>query len=139
MIEVGQVLTLKIRFKNSGETADRAHPCLVVAVDRDFVEIAQFSSLRGKEYKAARRTNWLVCWDNPKEAVIDRDGFVQLDNKFTVENSASLESFRRQPDKLSPGKLDGVLSAYRAYHAANAIEDNRIVHMTEAEVLELNE
>jgi hypothetical protein len=138
MLEVGQVLTMKIRFKNSGETAEAAHPCLVVAINEEYVEIAQFSSLKGKEYKSLFKSNKIVCCDDPKETVLHTDSFVQLDNRFTVENFVGLENFRKQTDKLSSVKLAAVLSAYREYHACNAIDDNRIVHMTETDILDMN-
>ena len=35
MIEKGQVLSLKIRFNNSGTVASNAHPVLVVDVDKE--------------------------------------------------------------------------------------------------------
>lgn len=56
---VGQVLSLKIRFNNQGDTAARPHPYLVVGVDEELgtIEIAQLDSLKGKEYKAAMRSN----------------------------------------------------------------------------------
>lgn len=35
MIEIGQVITLKIRFNNSGTVASVAHPVLVLGIDED--------------------------------------------------------------------------------------------------------
>ena len=35
MIEIGQVLSLKIRFNNSGAVASVSHPVLVIGVDKD--------------------------------------------------------------------------------------------------------
>ena len=42
MIEVGQVLSLKIRFNNSGTVSTRKHPYLVVGINDEFgtVEVA---------------------------------------------------------------------------------------------------
>lgn len=56
MIEVGQVLSLKMRFNNSGLISVTKHPYLVIEINDEFgtVEIAQLDSLKGKEYKAAR-------------------------------------------------------------------------------------
>ena len=50
-IEVGQVLSLKIRYNNSGNVSSVAHPYLVVGVNYELnvVEIAQLDSLRGME------------------------------------------------------------------------------------------
>ena len=49
-IEVGQVLSLKIRYNNSGNVSSVAHPYLVVGVNYELnvVEIAQLDSLNGK-------------------------------------------------------------------------------------------
>ena len=64
VIEVGQVLSLKMRYNNSGEVAPVAHPYLVVDVNQELnvVEIAQLDSLKGKEWKAFKWGNktWLL-------------------------------------------------------------------------------
>lgn len=140
-VEVGQVLALKIKFnKNPGTVSKTIHPYLVVDVDADSnrIEIAQFDSLKGKEFKAARKSNKTVYHDNPNETVIDTDSFVQLDNTFTVENSPELERFRRQTDKLSKEKLDDILRAYKNYHSNNTVEDNKCVDMSVSEILKWN-
>ncbi|MCL2753217.1 MAG: hypothetical protein FWE44_03610 [Defluviitaleaceae bacterium] len=141
MIEVGQVLALKIRFKNTGETARDAHPCIVVGVSGDgsHIEVAQFSSLAGKEFKAIGSDKCKVIYhDNPTEAVIDRDSFAQLDSRFTIEHFPELINFRRQTDKLSDDKLKSLIKAYNEYPAKFEIDENRIVHMTESEIKQLN-
>ena len=106
--------------------------------DSNRIEIAQFDSLKGKEFKAARKSNKTVYHDNPNETVIDTDSFVQLDNTFTVENSPELERFRRQTDKLSKEKLDDILRAYKNYHSNNTVEDNKCVDMSVSEILKWN-
>lgn len=82
MIEVGQVLSLKIRFNNSGTISRVRHPYLVIEINDEFgtVEIAQMDSLEGKEYKAAMRSNKTIFCDNSNETVIagsesDRAGY----------------------------------------------------------------
>ena len=139
-IEVGQVLSLKIRYNNSGLTSNVKHPYLVVDVDDtlDVVEIAQVDSLAGKEYKAARRSNKVLYYNDPVETVIDRDSYIQMDNRFRVENCPELEGFRRQTDKLSHEKLQDVLRAYRRYQDSYDIDDDKNVYMTKAEILSLN-
>lgn len=46
-LEVGQVISAKIRFNNSGVKSPINHPYLIVGIDQKFgvVEIAQFDSL----------------------------------------------------------------------------------------------
>lgn len=139
-IEIGQVLSLKIRYNNSGTISTSNHPYLVVGVDSALgvIEIAQIDSLAGKEYKAAMKCNKTIFCDDPQEVVIDKDSFVQLDNTFRVENISELVRFRRQKDKLSEVKLSEVLTAYREYHESRIIEENKIVYMDRAEILALN-
>ena len=139
-IEIGQVLSLKIRYNNSGTISTSNHPYLVVGVDfaLGVIEIAQIDSLAGKEYKAAMKCNKTIFCDDPQEVVIDKDSFVQLDNTFRVENISELVRFRRQKDKLSEVKLSEVLTAYREYHESRTIEENEIVYMDRAEILALN-
>lgn len=47
MIEKGQILTLKIRFNNSGTIASVPHPLLVIDVDkqRNLIEVAHIDSI----------------------------------------------------------------------------------------------
>lgn len=139
-IETGQVLALKIRYNNRGDIATTPHPYLVMDVDDDLgvLEIAQMDSLRGKEYKAAMRSNKTILHDNPTETVIDRDSYIQLDNTIKIENFPGLVRFRRQRDKLSHIKLETVLRAYKTYHATHEISENKNVYMDKAEILRLN-
>jgi hypothetical protein len=139
-LEIGQVLSLKIRFNNAGDLAIQKHPYLIVDIDLflNIVEIAQIDSLAGKEYKAARKFNKTIFCDNPHETVIDKDSYVQLDNSLKIEYFNDLSKFRRQKDKLSEGKLNSVLAAYKRYHNTYEIADTKDVYMTKDEVLELN-
>lgn len=137
-IEVGQVLSLVIRFNNSGDISATKHPYLVVEVNEDTIEVAQLDSLGRKRYKAAFKENKLIVCDNPKETVIDRDSFIQMDNKITLEKFDDLVNYRRQTDKLSSQKLSDVLSAYRNYQDKNRLDENKIVYMDETEIRNLN-
>ena len=137
-IVVGQVLWLKIRFNNFGTVAQTKHPCLVVAVEDDYIEIAHCDSLAGKEHKAAMKANFVIFCDNPVETVFDKDGFAQLDNIILLENFAALSSYRRTTDKLSTDKLINLLNAYRNYHSRYSIDENKIIFMDEAEIKSLN-
>ena len=140
-VEVGQVITLKIRFNNQGVTSSRPHPYLVVARNNELgtIEIAQLDSLAGKEFKAAKKSNKTIFCDNPQETVIDKDSYIQLDNTFLIEDCIELETrFRRQTDKLSSEKLEDVLNAYQKYHDTHEIDENKIVYMDRNEILTLN-
>ena len=140
MIEVGQVLSLRIRFSNEGVVSASSHPYLVVAIHDELgvIEIGQIDSLAGKWYKAAMKSNKTIFCDDPIEKVIDRDSYIQLDNRFTVQNFEELENYRRQPDKLSSNKLQEVIEAYITYHTKYDIDENKIVYMDKDEILRLN-
>ncbi len=139
MIEVGQVLSLKIRFNNSGMVSQAKHPYLVVGINDEFgtVEVAQMDSLEGKEYKAAMKSNKAIYCDNPDETVIDKDSYIQMDNTFLLENHAGLEKYRRQKDKLSDKKLADAILSYQEYHRANHIDENKQVYMSMEELIKL--
>lgn len=139
-IEVGQVLSLRIRFNNSGDISTSKHPYLVVGIDTTLgiIEVAQIDSLRGKEYKAAFRSNKTILSSNPSETVIDKDSYVQMDNKFTLEYYDGIVRYRRQKDKLSNGKLEAVIAAYREYQQEHHLNEDKIVYMTKEEIETLN-
>ncbi|MCM1334366.1 MAG: hypothetical protein NC084_12560 [Bacteroides sp.] len=140
MVEVGQVLSLRIRLNNQGIISTTKHPYLIVDVAEsdNIIEIAQLDSIAGKEYKVAMKSNKAIFYDNPTETVIDRDSYIQMDNRFLIENFKELEQYRRQPDKLSPQKLSDVLQSYREYHHTHAIDEDKIVYMDQNEILGLN-
>ena len=135
-LEIGQVLSLKIRFNNEGVISRSRHPYLIVDIDTELntVEIAQLDSLAGKEYKAAMRSNKVIYCDEPQEVVIDKDSYVQLDNTLKLELYDGLETYRRQTDKLSQEKLESVLQAYQKYHKDHEIDENKQVYMRQSEL-----
>ena len=77
-IEVGQILSLRIRFNNSGDISKSKHPYLVINVNEkfNFVEIAQIDSLEGKEHKALFKSNKVIFCTDPNETVIDKDSYI---------------------------------------------------------------
>lgn len=138
---VGQVLSLRIRYNNSGTIATCKHPYLVIEIDEELnaVEIAQLDSLEGKEYKATLRSNKTIYYDDPIETVIDKDSYIQLDNSIKIEFRKELINFRRQMDKLSEIKLKEVLEAYHTYHKDHYIDENKQVYMPWEELKELQQ
>ncbi len=142
MIEIGQVLSLKIRFNNSGAVASVAHPILVLNVDNDknILEVAHIDSItEEKKWKALLNSNVTIKKSNPNETVIDKDSFVQIDNIIQFENFPKLETKRRQIDKLSDKKFEKVLNRYLQYKENEWIDDNKKVFMDKDEIISLNE
>lgn len=135
-IEVGQVLSLKMRYNNSGDVSSGAHPYLIVSVNHELnvVEIAQLDSLKGKEWKAFKWGNKPIYVTNPAETVIDKDSYIQMDNTLLLENCSGLERYRRQTDKLSRRKLDDVVKAYREYHRTHQIDEDKQVYVSMEEL-----
>ena len=142
MIEIGQVISLKIRFNNSGTVASVAHPVLVLDVDKEknILEVAHIDSItEEKKWKALLKTNVTIRKSNPTETVIDKDSFVQIDNIIQLENFPKLETKRRQIDKLSNEKFNKVLKRYSEYKDNEWIDNRKKVFMTKEEIILLNE
>ncbi len=140
MIEIGQVLSLKIRFNNSGLVANIAHPILVLEIDdvKNILEVAHIDSItEDKKWKALLKSN--VTIRKKGETVIDKDSFVQIDNIIQLENFKDLERKRRQTEKLSNENLTKVLSRYKEYKENEWIDDNKKVFMSKEEIISLNE
>ncbi len=141
MIEIGQVLSLKIRFNNSGVVANQAHPVLVVNVDKEknILEITHIDSItEEKKWKTLLKGNVTIKKDNPPETVIDKDSFVQIDNIIQLELFPELVRKRRQTEKLSEIKLKKVLDRYDNYKKNEWIDDDKKVFMTKEEIILLN-
>jgi hypothetical protein len=142
MIEIGQVISLKIRFNNSGLVANVSHPVLVLAIDKEknILEVAHIDSItEEKKWKVLLKTNVTIRKTNPPETVIDKDSFVQIDNIIQLENFPKLETKRRQTDKFSGEKFNKVLQRYNEYKDNEWIDDNKKVFMSKEEIKSLNE
>ena len=139
-VEIGQVLSLIIRFNNRGEIAKSKHPYLVVDIDieSNVVEIAQIDSLKGKEFKALFKSNCVIYKNCPDEKVIDKDSYLQMDNIIKIDNFDGLNGFRRQFNKLSQEKLKEVLIRYREYQRNNRIDEDKQVYINQEELENLN-
>lgn len=141
MIEAGQVISLKIRFNNSGNVASVPHPLLVIEVDkeRNIIEVAHIDSItEEKKWKALLKSNVTIRKHNPTETVIDKDSFVQIDNIIQLEYFEDLVKMRRQKDKLSKDKFIKVITRYMKYKENEWIDDNKKVFMTKEEIISLN-
>ena len=62
----------------------------------------------------------------------------RFNTKLTIELFSGLSAFRRTEDTLSKKKLDELLFEYKTYQKENKVKEERIVHMTKYELLELN-
>ena len=140
ILEIGQVLSLKIRFNNTGTISTKRHPYLIIDINKElnYIEVAQIDSLLGKEYKAAFRSNKVLYCSDPLETVIDKDSYIQMDNTIQIELYDGLIKYRRQTDKLSYDKLKAVIKAYKEYHEKYEIIENKQVFMDRYEIESYN-
>ena len=139
-LKLGQVIWIKARFNNSGAVSATKHPYIIIGHSKEmgYYEVAQFDSLAGKEYKAMMSSNKVIFCYNPDETVISKDSYVQMDNKFMIEEYPELAKYRSTKDTLSKSKFDDLVAAYTKYQRSHQIDDNKIVYMTKEEVEDLN-
>ncbi len=139
-LKPGQVIWIQARFNNSGAISATEHPYIVINYNEEmgYYEVAQFDSLEGKEYKALRLSNKVVYSNNPNEAVISKDSFVQMDNKFMIEEYPELVKYRTTEDTLSESKFEDLVESYNKYQRSHQIDEDKIVYMSKDEIEALN-
>ena len=139
-LEVGQVLWLRVRYKTD-VVANCAHPMLVavINIDEDKIEVIAIDKARNKIVQLYNEANRFLDSENPKETVIYEDSYAQLNNTLTIEYFPELINYRKTADKLSYDKLKDLISDYKMYHKNNFIPDERKVHMTKEEIIQLND
>lgn len=137
-LQVGQILWLKVRYQID-KVSDVKHPMLVAAINDDYIEIIAIDKTAGKLQNLYYSYNRYINSNNPKETVIYEDSYAQLNTKLTIENFAGLVKYRKTTDLLSENKLKELLTDYYDYQQNNKILEERIVHMTKYDLLELNE
>lgn len=136
-LKVGQILWLKVRYQIDVISTVK-HPMLIANIESDYIEIIAIDKLHGKLQNLYYKHNWYINCDNPKETVIYEDSYAQFNTKLTIENFSELINYRKTTDTLSKEKLDELLFEYKDYQENNKIREERIVHMTKYEILELN-
>lgn len=136
-LQVGQVLWLRVRYQID-VVSEISHPMLIAKIEDDYIEIIAIDKLYGKFQNLYHNYNWYINSDNPKETVIYEDSYAQFNTKLTIEKFSELVNYRRTKDLLSSSKLKDLLEGYKDYQQNNKIKEERIVHMTKYEILELN-
>lgn len=136
-LKIGQVLWLKVRYQID-KVSDVKHPMLIAEIADDYIEVIAIDKTAGKLQNLYYPYNWYINFDNPKETVLYEDSYAQFNTKLTIELFNELLSYRRTEDTLSKEKLNELLNEYKNYQKENIIKEERIVHMTKYELLELN-
>lgn len=137
-LQVGQVLWLKVRYQID-KVSDVKHPMLIAAINNEYIEIIAMDKTAGKMQNLYYSYNRYINSMDPKEQVIYEDSYAQLNTKLTIENFDKLVKYRKTTALLSENKLKELLDDYYEYQKNNKILEERIVHMTKYDLLELNE
>jgi len=111
----------------------------VCNIDENIIEVIAIDKARDRAYQLLSQNNKFVSCNSPLETVISENSYAQLNNKFTIEYFKGLENYRRTKDKLSNRKLNEILKAYRDFHKNNIIKEERTVHMTKKDILDMND
>lgn len=61
-----------------------------------------------------------------------------MNTKLTIDKIEELKYSRKTTDKLSKEKLKEILDRYKKYQDKYGVDEQRIVHMTNNEILLLN-
>lgn len=137
-LKIGQILWLKVRYQID-KVSDVKHPMLIAEINDEYIEVIAIDKTAGKLQNLYYPYNRYINSDNPKETVLYEDSYAQLNTKLTIENFDDLKKYRKTVDLLTKTKLDELLNDYKDYQSNNKVKEERIVHMTRYEILELNE
>jgi patatin-like phospholipase/acyl hydrolase len=137
-LKVGQILWLKVRYQID-KVSDVNHPMLIAEINDEYIEVIAIDKTAGKLQNLYYPYNRYINSNNPHETVLYEDSYAQLNTKLTIENFTELKKYRKTMDLLSKAKLKDLLDDYKDYQSSNKIKEERIVHMTKNEILELNE
>ena len=137
-LKVGQILWLKVRYQID-KVSDVKHPMLIAEINDEYVEVIAIDKTAGKLQNLYYPYNRYINSEDPKETVLYEDSYAQLNTKLTIEKFTDLKKYRKTNDLLSKTKLNELLNDYKDYQNNNRIKEERIVHMTKYEILELNE
>ena len=136
-LKVGQILWLKVRYQID-QVASIEHPMLIADINDNYIEIIAIDKTVGKLHNLYHKYNYFINSENPKETVLYEDTYAQFNTKLTIENCTMLSKFRKTKDTLSSKKLNDLLKEYYDYQNNNIINEERIVYMTQEEIIELN-
>lgn len=136
-LEIGQVLWLKVRYQID-IVSETKHPMLIAKIENDYIEVIVLDKTAGKMHQLFHNYNLYIDSENPKEKVIYEDSYAQLNTKLTIDKIQELKNSRKTKEKLSKDKLKEVLDKYKNYQDKYGVDEQRIVHMTNNEILYLN-
>lgn len=112
---------------------------IIAKIEDDYIEVIALDKTFGKLHQLFHRYNFYINSNNPKEKVILEDSYAQLNTKLTIDKIDELKKSRKTIDKLSDKKLKNLLDEYENYQKVYNLDEQRIVHMTKEEILNLNQ
>ena len=136
-LDVGQVLWLKVKYQIDVVSKIK-HPMLIAEIKDDYIEVIALDKTAGKMHQLFHNYNYFINSDSPKESVIFEDSYAQLNTKLTIDKIDELKNARMTLEKLSKIKLNNLLNEYKKYQSKYGIDEQRIVHMTNIDILILN-
>ena len=136
-IDIGQILWLKVRYQID-VISEVKHPMLIAKIEKDYIEVIALDKTAGKMHQLFHNYNFYINSNNPKESVIFEDSYAQLNTRLTIDKISELKRARKTNAKLSKNKLDNLLEEYKLYQEKYGVDEQRIVHMTNNEILYLN-
>lgn len=111
---------------------------LIAQINDDYIEVIAIDKTAGKMQNLYYPYNYYINCLNPKETVIYEDSYAQFNTKLTIEYFDELKIYRKTTNKLSRNKLNDIIKNYNDYQNNNYIKEERIVHMSKYEILDLN-
>ena len=135
-LEIGQILWLKVRYQID-VISEIKHLMLIAKIEKDYIELIALDKTAGKLHQLYHHYNYYVDSKNPKESVIFEDSYAQLNTKLTIDKIDELKLSRKTLNKLSENKLNIILDEYQNYQNKYGVEEQRIVHMTNNEIIYL--
>ena len=136
-LEIGQILWLKVKYQID-VISEVKHPMLIAKIATDYIEVIALDKTAGKMHQLYHNYNYYINSEMPYETVIYEDSYAQLNTKLTIDKIEILKKARKTNSKLSPAKLSDLLTEYKNYQMKYGVDEQRIVHMTETEILNLN-
>ena len=111
---------------------------VIADIKDDYIEVIALDKPRGKLHQLFHYYNFYISYDYPKEDVISEDSYAQLNTKLTIDNIEELKNSRKTLKKLSSKKLNKLLKEYKDYQNNHNLDEQRVVHMSRDEILNLN-
>lgn len=141
MLEIGQVLWLKLPFGKTDAVSEIYHPYLILSINSfgvQLVEAGQMDSENDHPWEVLNGKKIPVDNINPDETVIYKPSYLQTDRKIQIEYFEGLAQYLDTTDKLSQKKFDKIINGYYDKRQKYGSDNFRDMYFTEERVVEYN-